>query len=154
MTSQSQGMLPDRITSTNALPWAPLVLPAPQGTGDGGLAFHMWIFFGEKYNNKTCIYFICPHLSHWGRVTHICISNFTIIGSDNGLSPFRCQVIIWTNARISLIGSLGINFSETLIKINTFSLKKMCLNVSSVEQWPFCHGINVLNGTGIGHPSL
>ena len=26
-------------------------------------------------------------LTHWGRVTHICVSNLTIIGSDNGLSP-------------------------------------------------------------------
>ena len=26
-------------------------------------------------------------LTHRGRVTHICVSNLTIIGSDNGLSP-------------------------------------------------------------------
>ena len=26
-------------------------------------------------------------LTHWGRVTHICVSKLTIIGSDNGLSP-------------------------------------------------------------------
>ena len=45
-------------------------------------------------------------LTHWGRVTHICLSKLTIIGSDNGLSPGRRQAIIWTNARISLIGPL------------------------------------------------
>ena len=28
-------------------------------------------------------------LIHWGRVTHICVSELTIIGSDNGLSPGR-----------------------------------------------------------------
>ena len=33
-------------------------------------------------------------LSHWGRVTHICVGNLTIIGSDNGLSPGRRQAII------------------------------------------------------------
>ena len=44
------------------------------------------------------------HLYHWGRVTHICVGNLTIIGSDNGLSPNRRQAIIWTNARILLIG--------------------------------------------------
>ena len=33
-------------------------------------------------------------LTHWGRVTHICVSNLTIIGSDNGLSPDRRQAII------------------------------------------------------------
>ena len=43
-------------------------------------------------------------LTHWGRVTHICVVDLTIIGSDNGLSPGRRQVIIWTNARILLIG--------------------------------------------------
>ena len=66
-------------------------------------------------------------LTHWGRVTHICISNLTIIGSDNGLSPGRRQAIIWTNVGILLIGPLGTNFNEILIKIHTFSLKKINL---------------------------
>ena len=26
-------------------------------------------------------------LTHWGRVTHLCVGNLTIISSDNGLSP-------------------------------------------------------------------
>ena len=52
------------------------------------------------------------HLTHWGRVTHICISKLTIIGSDNGLSPGQRQAIIWTNAGTLLIRSFGINFSE------------------------------------------
>ena len=51
-------------------------------------------------------------LTHWGRVTHICVSKLTIIGSDNGLSPGRHEAIIWTNAGIWLIGNLGTNFSE------------------------------------------
>ena len=33
-------------------------------------------------------------LTHWGRVTHICVSKLTIFGSDNGLSPGRRQAII------------------------------------------------------------
>ena len=37
-------------------------------------------------------------LTHWGRVTHICVGNLTIIGPDNGLSPGRRQAIIWSNA--------------------------------------------------------
>ena len=56
-------------------------------------------------------------LTHWGRVTHICVNELTIIGSDNGLSPCRRQAIIWTNARILLIGPLGTNLSEILIEI-------------------------------------
>ena len=64
-------------------------------------------------------------LTRWGRVTHICVSKLTIIGSDNGLSPGRRQAIIWTNDGILLIGPLGTNFSEIVIGIRTFSLRKM-----------------------------
>ena len=63
-------------------------------------------------------------LTHWGRVTHICVRKQTISGSDNGLSPGRRQAIIWTNGGIFLIGPIGVNFSEILIEIKTFSLKK------------------------------
>ena len=59
-------------------------------------------------------------------MTHICIGNLTIIGSDNGLSPGRRQAIIWTNAGILLVGPLEIKFSEILIEIQTFSFKKIC----------------------------
>ena len=82
--------------------------------------------------------------THWGQVTHICIGNLTIIVSDNGLSPYRRQAIIWTNAGILLIGPIGTYFSEILIEILTFSFKKMRLNVSSAKRRPFCLGLNVL----------
>ena len=84
-------------------------------------------------------------LTHWGRVTHICLGKLTIIGSDNGLSPKRHQAIIWTNAGILFIGPLGTNFSEILIATETFSFKKMRLNISSAKWRPFCLGLNVLN---------
>ena len=71
-------------------------------------------------------------------------SELTIIGSDNGLSPERHQAIIWTNAGILLIGPLGTNFSEILIEIQTFSLKKMRLKISSGKCRPFCIGLDVL----------
>ena len=82
-------------------------------------------------------------LTHWGRVTHICVSKLTIIGSDNGLLPDWRQAIIWTNAGILLIGPLGTNFSKILIEILTFSFKKMRLKVSSAKRRPFCLGLNV-----------
>ena len=51
-----------------------------------------------------CKKIVCPdvtymgrldkELTHWGRVTHICVGNLTTIGSDNGLSPDRRQAII------------------------------------------------------------
>ena len=64
-------------------------------------------------------------LTHWGRVTHKCVSKLTSIGSDNGLSPGRRQAIIWTNAGILLIGPFGTNINETLIEIHSFSFKKI-----------------------------
>ena len=83
-------------------------------------------------------------LTNWGQVTHIYDGYLTIIGSVNGLSPGRRQAIIWINAGIFLIGPLGINFSEILIEIKTFSFNKMRLNVSSAKRRPFCLGLNVL----------
>ena len=77
-------------------------------------------------------------------MTHICVSKLTIIGSDNGLSPDRRQAIILTNAGILLIGPLGTNFSEILIEILTFSVKKMRLKVSSAKRRPFSLSFNVL----------
>ena len=91
----------------------------------------------EKFKVSEQIYGIVSfsscilYLTHWGRVTHICVGNLTITGPDNGLSPGRRQAIIWTNAGILLIGALGTNVSEILIKIDTFSLKKMRLKMSS-----------------------
>ena len=56
-------------------------------------------------------------LTHWGRVTHICVSKLTIIGSNNGLLPDRRQAI---------------------------SFKKMHLKMSSGKWRPSCLGLNVL----------
>ena len=45
---------------------------------------------------------------------------------------------------ILLIGHLGNNFNEILIKIYTFSFKKMHLKMSSGKWRPFCLSLNVL----------
>ena len=83
-------------------------------------------------------------LTHWGRVTHIYVGKPTIIGSDNGLSPGQRQAIIWNNAGLLLIEPSGTNFSEISIVIQTFSFKKIHLNMSSAKWRPFCLGLNVL----------
>ena len=83
-------------------------------------------------------------LTHWGRVTHICISKLSIIGSDNGLSPGRCKAITWTNAGILLIGSLGTKLNEILIEINKFSFKKIHFKQSFGKWQPFCLRLDVL----------
>ena len=83
-------------------------------------------------------------LTHLGRVMHICVGKLTIIGSDNGLSPGRRQAIIWTNAGILLIRTLGTNSNDILSEIHAFSFKKMHLKMSSAKWRLFCIGLNVL----------
>ena len=84
------------------------------------------------------------HLTHWGRVTHICVGKLIIIGSDNGLSPNRRQAIIWTNDGLLSIGPLRTYFSENLIKLQQFSLKKLHVKMASAKWRPSCLSLNVL----------
>ena len=86
-------------------------------------------------------------LTHWSRVTHICLSKLTIIGSDNGLATGRRQAIMWTNAGILLIQTLGTNISKILSKIHTFSFTEMHLKMSSGKWQPFCLSLNVLTSS-------
>ena len=59
--------------------------------------------------------------NHWDRVTLICVTKLTIIGSDNGFAPGTCEAIIWTNTGILLVGPLGTNFRELLIEMHICS---------------------------------
>ena len=95
---------------------------------------------------QTCLNFTIARFfkTHWGRVTHICVSKLTIIGSDNVLSPEGQQAIIWTNAGILLIWPLGTNLSEISIEIQTFLLKKIRLKMFSAKCCLFRLGLNVL----------
>ena len=83
-------------------------------------------------------------LTHWGRVTHICVGKLIIIGSDDGLSPDRRQAIIWTNAELLSAGPLRTYFSENLIEMQQFSLKKMHVKMSSAKWRLSCLGLNGL----------
>ena len=88
------------------------------------------------------------HVITWcicSRLTHICVGNLTIIGSDNGLAPTRDVNIISTNAGILLIGSLGTKFSEISIGIQTFIFKKLHLKTSSAKWRLFCLSLNELS---------
>ena len=78
---------------------------------------------------------------------HICISKLTSFASHNGLSPSWCQAIIWTNAGVLLIGSLGTNFSEILIEIHTRKcIWKYHLNwkMAVILSWPQCVKLHTL----------
>ena len=106
----------------------------------------VWVFWGKlvllQDSTIACLY--TDDLTHWGRVTHICVGKLTIIGSDNGLLPGRRQAIIRTNVGILLIGTLGTNFSEILCEIHTFLFMKMHLKMTSGIWQPFCLCLNVL----------
>ena len=82
--------------------------------------------------------------THWGRVTHICVSKLNIFGWNNGLSPGQHQAIIQTSALLLLIGPLETHFSEISIELPRFSLKIMQLNMSPAEHLLFCFRFNVL----------
>ena len=67
------------------------------------------------------------HLTHWGRVPHICVGNLTIIGSYNGLAPTWCQAIIWTNA--------GTNCNIFIQENATDSVVCKMVAILSVSMW-------------------
>ena len=107
------------------------------------------IFFpSNPFENASCNLVAILLWPHWGRMTHICVSKVTVIGSDNGLSPGWRQAIIWTNAGLLSIGPLRTYFSENLIKIQQFSSKKMHMKMSSAKWRPSCLGLNVLTHWG------
>ena len=78
------------------------------------------------YNLNTAL------LAYWGRVTHICVSNLTIIG--------RRQAIIGTNADFLLIRTSETNFTE----VHIFPFKKMHLKMPSAKWRQLWLGLNVL----------
>ena len=92
-----------------------------------------------RFAHKNCQ---TKTLTHWGRVTHIYVSDLTSIGSDNGLSPGRRQAIIRTNAGILLIRPLGTNFND--FSRNSYIFIQESLKVSSAKRRPLCLGLNEL----------
>ena len=163
----SSGIVPAQLISIMmSLHWNALCITRPlwgESPVTGGLTTQrasnakVWCFFVvcmSKMLSKqsSCLWFEMPgcsfwhNLAHWGRVTHICVSKLTIIGSDTGLSPGRRQAIIWTNAGILLIRPLGTNFSQILSEIHAFSFKNIHLNISSGKWQPFCLGPQCVNG--------
>ena len=71
---------------------------------------HYSVLFHDRLTVRVLL-FSQLRLSHFlaaewqfnsSRVTHICVSNLTLICSDNGLSPGRRPAIIWTSAPILL----------------------------------------------------
>ena len=64
--------------------------------------------------------------------------------SRPSLTPDGCQAIIWTNAGISLIEPLGINFGEIWSKLPQFSYVKNNFKMASILSHPQCVKMNVI----------
>ena len=66
---------------------------------------------------------------------HIYVSvNVAITASDIGLSPVRCQALMWANPSILSIGLLETNFNEILIKIQIFHSRNHHARLSQTMQ--------------------
>ena len=113
-------------------------------TRNACILYTLWYFLlyhGSWINNEIN----AGSMTHWGRLTPICVGNLTIIGSDNGLSPGRRHAVIWTNGGISLIGpTIEKKFREIIFGIHAFSNKKMHLKMSSGKWRTSCLGLSVL----------
>ena len=96
---------------------------------------------GDPYNDA----YICTTLPPCVQANLTSWSKTTAIQMLTRLTSMVRQAIIWTKAGLLLIGPLGTNFSEILIEILTFSLKKIRLKVSSAKRRSFCLGLNVLD---------
>ena len=82
-------------------------------------------------------------LTLWGRVTHICVSKQTIVGSENGLSPGRGQVIIWTCAGLLVIWTFGNklqwNFNKnSYIFIQENAFENVVWKMATISSRPQC----------------
>ena len=114
------------------------------------------VFTLQKHSKNLCVLHK-TWLTHWGRVTHICVGNLTTIGSDNGLVPVRRQAIIWTHARILSIGPLGTSFSEFFFIPNSYiciqenAFETVVCEMATILSPPQCvnPGINMLTNESI-----
>ena len=80
-----------------------------------------------------------PLLTHWGRVTHICVSTITMNGSDNGLAPSHylnpyCNIVNWT-----LRSKLHLNLNGNLyIFIQKNAFVNVVWKMADILSWPQC----------------
>ena len=98
-------------------------------------------YFVASVSNVSC-HFVTA-LTHWDRVTHICVCKLTIIGSDNSLSswtaPSHYQNQCWIIVNWTLTKELQWNFnrnSNILIQENAF--ESVVCEVASILSRPQC----------------
>ena len=74
--------------------------------------------------------------THWGRVTHICVSRLTIIDSYNGLSPPGAKPLSEQMLEYCWLGPWEIQWN--LIEIYTFSFMKIHWKMAVTLTRPHC----------------
>ena len=119
------------------------------------LRFNPLIYTGKAAYVTISYYFVFLFplfLTHWGRVTHICFGELTIIGSDNGLSPGWRQAIIWTNAGALSIGPLGNFYRNSYFFIQENKFDFVVCEMAAILSWHQCvnpssTGLVYINGT-------
>ena len=128
------------------------------------IASHTILWYHYLSMLKKLFFFSCLQLNvltHWGRVTHICISKITIIGSDNGLSPWtapshylnQCwNIVNWTlgnklqwNLNRNLYIFIQENPLENVVwKMAAILSRPQCVNPSGVETRIFLDNLSIL----------
>ena len=81
------------------------------------------------------------YLTHWGRVTHICVANLTIIGSDNGSwsAPSHYLNQCWNIVNWTLRSKLQCNFNWiSNIFIQENALENVVCEMASILSRPQC----------------
>ena len=92
-------------------------------------------------------------LSHWGRVTYICVGNLTIIASDNGSSPShylnQCWIIVdwalrkkvqWKNNQNSFIFIKEMHWKSRLQNVSASTCYTKLLKGQWCEDFSFQRG--------------
>ena len=96
---------------------------------------------------KTVVTILLTHrsyLTHWGRVTHICVGNLTIIGSDNGLPPGRRQAITWTKCW-NIVNWIPRNKYQWHFNRNSYNfIQENAFENVVCEMASICLGLNLL----------
>ena len=98
-------------------------------------------------------WYLSLHSTHWVRVTHICVSTLTIIGSDDGLSPslylIKCWNIVdytlWNKLQWNLNRNLNISIQENAFenvvwKMAAILSRPQCVNFQCVLGWRVWEG--------------
>ena len=77
-------------------------------------------------------------------MTHVCVGKLTIIGPVNGLSPGRCQAIVWANGGILLNSKLRNKLQWNLKRNSYIAIHENAFVIVVCEMVASFLGLNVL----------